>query len=120
MKPAVKYTLGRLGLFILVYLALVPVPLNVLVKLMVALLASAGFSMILLRKWRDEMASQLEQVATRRSAEKQRLRAALAGDEAASAEGDRASTPAPTSTPEPTNPTPTSNPAPIENGTDRG
>ncbi|MFI5934818.1 DUF4229 domain-containing protein [Actinoplanes sp. NPDC051494] len=101
MSPAVKYTLGRLGLFIVVFALLLPVPLNFLVKAMIALIASAGFSYFLLAKWRTEMAEQLDSVATRRSAEKERLRAALAGDEAAAAEGDRAAEPA---KPEPAKP----------------
>lgn len=90
MSPAVKYTLGRLGLFLLVFVLLLPVPLAVLVKAMIALLASAVFSYFLLAKWRNEMAEQLGTVAERRKAEKARLRAALAGDEVAAAAGDRA------------------------------
>ena len=89
MSPAVKYTLGRLGLFVAVFALLLPVPLNFLVKAMIALLASAAFSYFLLAKWRNEMAEQLGSAAERRKAEKQRLRAALAGDEAAAAAGDR-------------------------------
>ncbi|MDI6100657.1 DUF4229 domain-containing protein [Actinoplanes sp. NEAU-A12] len=89
MKPAVKYTLGRLGLFLAVFAALFPTPLNILVKAMVAFVASAGLSFIVLRRWRDEMAEQLGEMAARRSAEKDRLRSALAGDEDAAAEGDR-------------------------------
>jgi hypothetical protein len=90
MSPAVKYTLGRLGLFVVVYALLLPVPLNFLVRAMIALLASAVFSYFLLARWRNEMAEQLGTVAERRQAEKMRLRAALAGDETAAAEGDRA------------------------------
>jgi len=90
VNPAVKYTLGRIGLFIAVFVLLLPVPLNVLVKAMIALLASAGFAYFLLARWRNEMAEQLGSAAKRRSAEKQRLRAALAGDETAAAESDRA------------------------------
>jgi hypothetical protein len=90
VSPAVKYTLGRLGLFVVVLVLLLPVPLNFLVKAMIALVASAAFSFFLLAKWRGEMADQLGSVAQRRRAEKQRLRAALAGDEAAAAAGDRA------------------------------
>nr|WP_083971118.1 DUF4229 domain-containing protein [Actinoplanes awajinensis] len=101
MSPAIKYTLGRLGLFVVVFAALVPLPLNILVKAMIAFVASAGFSFILLRKWRNEMAEHLGSVVERRTAEKQRLRSALAGDDDAVAAGDRvaaadASTPAPT------------------------
>ncbi|MEU7904253.1 DUF4229 domain-containing protein [Actinoplanes sp. NPDC049118] len=90
MSPAVKYTLGRIGLFVAVFALLLPVPLNFLVKAMIALVASAAFSYFLLARWRNEMAEQLGTVAERRKAEKQRLRAALAGDEAAAAAGDRA------------------------------
>ena len=89
MKPAVKYTLGRLGLFVVVFAALFPTPLNILVKAMVAFVASAGLSFIVLRRWRDEMAEQLGEMAARRTAEKDRLRSALAGDEDAAAAGDR-------------------------------
>ncbi|BFU47521.1 DUF4229 domain-containing protein [Krasilnikovia sp. MM14-A1004] len=90
MSPSVKYTLGRLGLFLVVFVLLLPVPLNLLVRAMIALVASAGFSYFLLARWRNEMAEQLAGAADRRKAEKNRLRAALAGDEAAAAAGDRA------------------------------
>jgi hypothetical protein len=95
MSPAIKYTLGRLGLFVVVLALLLPVPLNFLVKAMIAVIASAAFSYFLLAKWRNEMAEQLGSVAERRQAEKARLRAALAGDEAAAAAGDRATGPTP-------------------------
>ncbi len=90
MSPAVKYTLGRFGLFVVVLVLLLPVPLNFLVKAMIALIASAAFSYFLLAKWREEMAEHIGSAARRRREEKQRLRAALAGDEAAAAAGDRA------------------------------
>lgn len=90
MSPAVKYTLGRIGLFLAVFVALLPVPLNIFVKAMIALIASAGFSFFLLAKWRDEMAEQLGAAAQRRAEEKKRLRAALAGDDDAASAGDRA------------------------------
>jgi hypothetical protein len=75
---------------VVVFVLLLPVPLNIFVKAMLALFASAAFSFFLLAKWRDEMAEQLGAAAQRRAAEKQRLRAALAGDEEAAAAGDRA------------------------------
>ena len=90
MSPALKYTLGRLGLFLAVFAALLPVPLNIFVKAMIALIASAGFAYFLLAKWRLEMAEQLGAAAQRRRDEKARLRAALAGDESAATAGDRA------------------------------
>jgi uncharacterized membrane protein YccC len=93
MSPAVKYTLGRLGLFVvlLLLLIIVPIPLNVFVKAMIALVVSAVLSYFLLADWRNKMGDQLAGAATRRTAEKQRLRAALAGDEQAAADGDRVS-----------------------------
>ena len=56
MSPAVKYTLGRIGLFVVVLLVLWPLDLDILLKLMVAVLVSAGLSFFVLRKLRDEMA----------------------------------------------------------------
>ncbi|MET0422657.1 MAG: DUF4229 domain-containing protein [Actinoplanes sp.] len=90
MSPAVKYTLGRLGIFVVLFAASLPLPLNFLVKAMIALLLSAVLSYFLLAGWRNEMGEQLASVAGRRSAEKERLRAALAGDEDAARAGDRA------------------------------
>ncbi|MBU2667739.1 DUF4229 domain-containing protein [Actinoplanes bogorensis] len=90
MSPAIKYTLGRVGLFVLVLGALSFAPLNLLVAGMIAIVVSAVASYFLLAKWRNEMNEQLVGVATRRKAEKDRLRAALAGDEDAAAQGDRA------------------------------
>ena len=90
MSPAVKYTLGRLGLFVLIFVLLLPLPLNILVKAMIALVGSAILSYFLLADWRNQMGEQLASVASRRTAEKERLRAALAGDEEAAAAGDRA------------------------------
>jgi hypothetical protein len=81
MNHTIKYTLGRIGLFLAVLLVLWPVPMNVLVKLMIAVAASAGLAFWLLRRWRDEMAGQLATVAGRRKSERQRLRAALAGED---------------------------------------
>lgn len=90
MSPVAKYTLGRLGIFVVILIVLLPLPLNFLIKAMIALFASAGFSYFLLSRWRNEMAEQLASVAQRRQTEKARLRAALAGDEDAAAIGDRA------------------------------
>jgi|GEM_PF-714939 hypothetical protein len=83
MSPAVKYTLGRIGLFAVVLLALWPVELDIFIKLMIALVFSAALSFVLLRGWRDEMAQQLAEAAQRRRAERERLRAALAGEDGA-------------------------------------
>jgi hypothetical protein len=89
VSPLVKFTLGRLGLFAVVFVLLLPLPLNVLVKAMIALLVSFVLSYFLLAEWRNQMGEQLAGAATRRAEEKERLRAALAGDEEAAAAGDR-------------------------------
>lgn len=89
MSPAVKYTLGRIGLFVVVLLALWPVQLNIYVKLMLALVFSAALSFFLLRGWRNEMAQQMADAARRRQAERERLRAALSGEDETRAEPAR-------------------------------
>jgi hypothetical protein len=81
MSPVIKYTLARVGLFVGVFAALLPVSLDIFVKLLIALVASAGFSFVLLRGLRDQVADQMASSAERRKAEKDRLRAALAGDD---------------------------------------
>lgn len=84
MNPVMKYTLARLVLFVVcaavVFLA-VPGPVNPLLKLLIALVLSAAGSFFLLRRWRDEVAEQLAAGAARRRGEKERLRAALAGED---------------------------------------
>ncbi|GHJ10685.1 hypothetical protein TPA0907_50520 [Micromonospora humidisoli] len=81
MSAAVKYTLARIGLFLVVVAALWPVGMNLFLKLMVALIFSAAASFFLLRGWRDQMAEEVAAAAERRRAEKERLRSALAGDD---------------------------------------
>ncbi|MEU2661119.1 DUF4229 domain-containing protein [Micromonospora sp. NBC_01740] len=81
MSAAVKYTLGRLGLFVAVLAALWLVEMNIFIKLMVALAFSAALSFFLLKGWRDEMAEEMATAAERRRAEKERLRSALAGED---------------------------------------
>jgi len=82
VNVAVKYTLGRIGLFLAVFGALLPVPIDLFLKLIAAGLLSPVLSFFLLRAWRDELAAHLAAVAERRRAEKERLRTALAGDDA--------------------------------------
>ena len=81
MSAAVKYTLGRIGLFVGVLAALWFVEMNMFLRLMLALVFSAALSFFLLRGWRDEMAGEMSEAAERRRAEKERLRSALAGDD---------------------------------------
>jgi len=81
MTPALKYTLGRVGLFVLCAVALLPVPLNIWVKLMIAVVASFALQHVLLRKWRQEMIGQVDAAMARRRQEKDKLRSALAGED---------------------------------------
>ena len=80
MNPTLKYTLGRLGVFLAVLAGLWLVPLNIWLKLMLALIFSAAISAFLLRGWRDEVTAQVATAMERRRVEKERLRAALAGE----------------------------------------
>jgi uncharacterized protein DUF4229 len=83
MNPFVKYTLGRIGLFALcaAVLIAVPVPVDIFIKLMVALLASIVLQFVVLRTWRLEMMSYVDGAVARRRAEREKLRAALAGED---------------------------------------
>jgi len=81
MSPAVKYTLARIGLLVVVLAALWPVQIDLFLKLLIALVFSAAVSFLFLRHWRDQMAQQLADAVDRRRAEKAKLRSALAGDE---------------------------------------
>ncbi|MGC4756911.1 DUF4229 domain-containing protein [Micromonospora sp. 050-3] len=81
MSAALKYTLGRIGLFVAVLAGLWLVDMNVFLKLMLALVFSAALSFFLLRGWRDEMAAEIAEAAERRRTEKERLRSALAGED---------------------------------------
>ncbi|MEV4499585.1 DUF4229 domain-containing protein [Micromonospora arborensis] len=89
MSAALKYTLGRIGLFVAVLAALWLVDVDVFLKLILALAFSAALSFLLLRGWRDEMAQEMADAAERRRTEKERLRSALAGDDDQPTEGER-------------------------------
>ena len=82
MSPAVKYTLARLGIFLAVFALLLPVSgLGIPLKLMIAILFSAAVSWFVLRGLRDRVSQQVERTVDRRREERERLRAALAGDD---------------------------------------
>ncbi len=82
VSPAVKYTLARVGLFVVVLVALLPVPgMSTLLKLMIAVLVSALLSWFLLTRMREDVAVQVEQAMERRKEQKEKLRSALAGDD---------------------------------------
>ncbi|MGC9668258.1 DUF4229 domain-containing protein [Planosporangium sp. 12N6] len=82
-----KYSLARVGLFVVVaaILVAIPVQVNILLKLMVAVIVSALLALFLLRGMRDQVAEHMAGTARRRADEKARLRAALAGDDDAGA-----------------------------------
>ncbi|MFF0718956.1 MULTISPECIES: DUF4229 domain-containing protein [unclassified Micromonospora] len=86
MSAAAKYTLGRIGLFVVVMLALWPVDMDIFLKLILALLFSAAVSFFLLKGVRDQMAEEMAAAAERRRSEKERLRSALAGEDQAEAD----------------------------------
>ncbi|GAA0731585.1 DUF4229 domain-containing protein [Dactylosporangium roseum] len=83
MSPIVKYSLARLGLFVVVAaVALtVPVDVNITLKLMVAVLVSAVLAFFLLKGMREQASVQAVGVAQRRTEKRERLRAALNGDD---------------------------------------
>ncbi len=83
MNPMMKYSLARLGLFIVAaaVLLVVPIELNPFLKLGIALIASAILSFFLLRKLRDDVANQLADGARERADRKEKLRSALAGED---------------------------------------
>lgn len=83
MSPAVKYALGRIGLFALVatpLLLLLP-QVNLFVRLMAAVVISAILSFFVLKGVRDELSVQMEESIRRRREQKEKLRAQLAGED---------------------------------------
>lgn len=97
MNPGLKYALARMGIFAacaVPAMLLLPAGMSSLLKIMIALVVSAGLSFVLLKRLRDEVAQRMSANARNRVEQKQRLRAALAGeDEAATRRaegGDRA------------------------------
>ena len=84
MNPSLKYALGRLAIFVacaVPAVLLFPRDMDVLLKIMIALVVSAVLSYFALRGLRNEVAQRLSDSARQRIEERQRLRTALAGDE---------------------------------------
>jgi len=81
VHPGVKYALARVGIFVVVVALMWPVGLDPLLTLMIALLVSMGASYFLLKRWRDETSDAIARGAEKRREEKERLRAALAGED---------------------------------------
>ena len=94
MSPGLKYALGRVGLFVVIAVPLVlltPDDMNFFLKLMIAFVLSAVLGIVLLRRLRAGVAEQVQASMVKRAAEKERLRAALAGEDAAPQSGTDAS-----------------------------
>ncbi|HEY7222260.1 MAG TPA: DUF4229 domain-containing protein [Micromonosporaceae bacterium] len=81
MNPIVKYTLARIALFVVCLAVVYPIPIDPLLRLLIALVLSAGVSLVVLRRWRDDVAVRVSTTTARRQQEKERLRAALAGED---------------------------------------
>lgn len=77
----VKYTLARVGIFVVVALALMPLVHDLLLAMVISAVVTAVVALFVLRKWRDEVAATLTHSMTARRVEKEKLRAALAGDD---------------------------------------
>lgn len=84
MNPALKYTLGRIGLFVAAFLVMLPIPIdNIFLKLVLALIISSALSWFVLRGWREQYSLQLQKAVEKRRSDKDKLRSALAGDDEA-------------------------------------
>lgn len=82
MWPMLKYTLGRLGIFVAVFLLVLPFPgPSVLVKALIAVLVSLPLAWYLLRRWREAATVAISESVEQRRARRERLRAALAGED---------------------------------------
>lgn len=81
MSPAIKYTLGRVGLFVVFAAALLPLHLNLFLDLMIALILSMVVSFFLLKRWREQLSGDIAEHMENRRVEKERLRTALSGDD---------------------------------------
>jgi hypothetical protein len=83
MPPFMKYSFARLGLFVVVAAALllVPMPIDPLLRLMIALMVSAVLSYFLLGRLRNQVGEQVAGAVQKRTERKEKLRSALAGDD---------------------------------------
>jgi hypothetical protein len=92
MNPMMKYTLGRVGLFVIlaVVLLVLPIPLDFFLRLLIALVVSMALQFVVLRKWRAEMIDYVDGAMSRRRDEKAKLRAALSGDDVQDEDSDQA------------------------------
>lgn len=94
MSPALKYSLGRIAIFVAVAVPVfVVVPIdNAPLKLMIAIVVSAAVAFFALRRWREDLANQLAENARRKQRQRQQLRSALAGEDGSGAPAAREDT----------------------------
>jgi hypothetical protein len=83
LAPAVTYTAGRIALFVVVGAVLFAVGFRGFLLPLLALAVSMPLSYLVLRKQREAFAVQVEHRLSRRRDEKEKLRAALRGDDEA-------------------------------------
>ena len=83
LPPMVKYTLARVGMWVVLTFVLNAILHNVILCALISAVVTAIAGFFLLSKWRNEVASTLETSITKRRAEKEKLRSALAGDDEA-------------------------------------
>jgi hypothetical protein len=83
LAPAVTYTAGRIALFVVVGAVLFAVGFRGFLLPLLALAVSMPLSYLVLRKQREAFAVQVGHRLSRRRAEKEKLRAALRGDDEA-------------------------------------
>jgi membrane protein implicated in regulation of membrane protease activity len=88
VNPYVKYTMARLGLFVAAAALVWFLPLDPLVRLMIALVISAVASLFLLRRMRDDVSVHVSGSVDRRRDSRERLRRALAGEDGEDATAD--------------------------------
>ncbi len=82
MKALAVYTLARFGLLVAVFLLLLPLnQIDLLIRLAAAFVVSMVLSWFLLRTQRDRAAVDLDRWMQRRRERRERLRAALAGED---------------------------------------
>jgi hypothetical protein len=84
VTPGLKYTLARFGVFVACTVPaalLLPHSLDLLVRIFIGAVLSAVVSLLVLSKWRNQMADQISTGLQQRREEKDRLRAALAGED---------------------------------------
>jgi hypothetical protein len=84
VTPGLKYTLARVGIFVVCTLPaiyLLPHSLDLLVRIIIGAVVSMVISVVALRGLRGQMAEQIDTVVQQRRAQKEKLRAALAGDD---------------------------------------